>query len=277
MTGKNALADGTPPQAASLPNWIRTFGRGLTGALILFLLAELVTNLGLVPVEYLPHATSIVASMGALLMDSAFLMHVGATLAAWALGLGGAIIFAIPLGIALGSSETLYRATSPLVEFMRPIPAAALIPLAILLLGQSLSMKIALVAYATAWPILYNTIYGVHDVDPVAVQTARAFGLSRLAVMRRAVLPSAAPLIFTGVRISASLGLVVVVGAELLAAATSGIGSYILNVSASGGNMDKVYAAATVSGLLGVLINLCFAAIDQRAFKWRDMGSTDRS
>ena len=131
---------------------------------------------------------------------------------------------------------------SPLIEFMRPIPSVALIPLGILLWGQGFTMKVILVAYATAWPILYNTIYGVHDVDPIAVQTARAFGLKRGAILRHIDLPSAAPFIFTGIRISASIGLIVVVGCELLASAESGIGSFILFVSSSGGQMDSVLA-----------------------------------
>ena len=274
MSDQDLLARDGSRAAGPLQRGLRTFARGLMGALVLFALAELVTNLGLVPTQYLPHATSIVASMAGLLFDVSFLSQALATLSAWAAGLAAATLIAVPLGIALGSSETAYRATSPLIEFMRPIPAAALIPIAILVLGQGLAMKIALVAYATLWPILYNTVYGVHDVDPVAIQTARAFGLSRLAVLRRAVLPSAAPFIFTGLRISASLGLIVVVGAELLAAATSGIGSYILNISTSGGDMDKVYAAAAVAGLLGVLINLAFASIDRSAFKWRHLGAT---
>ena len=76
-------------------------------------------------------------------------------------------------------------------------------------------MKVILVAYATTWPILFNTVYGVHDVDPVAVQTARCFGLKHAAILWHINLPSAAPFIFTGIRISASIGLIVVIGAEL--------------------------------------------------------------
>jgi len=161
---------------------------------------------------------------------------------------------------------------SPIIEFMRPIPSVALIPLGILLWGQGFPMKVILVAYATTWPILFNTVYGVHDVDPIAIQTARCFGLRPAAVLRNISLPSAAPFIFTGIRISASIGLIVVVGAELLASADSGIGSYILFVSSSGGQMDSVLAGAAIAGLVGVAINAILARIDRRLFGWRYLG-----
>jgi NitT/TauT family transport system permease protein len=195
---------------------------------------------------------------------------------AWAIGLGVAVVVSVPLGILIGTSDVAYKIATPLVELMRPIPSVALIPLAILLWGQGLTMKVILVAYATTWPILFNTIYGVHDVDPIAVQTARCFGLNRLAIHRRISLPSAAPFIFAGVRISASIGLIVVIGIELLAGADRGIGSYILFVSSNGGHMDSVLAGAAIAGLVGLAINGIFGVIERRTFAWRYLGSVQR-
>src|SRR5262249_2209596 len=160
--------------------------------------------------------------------------QVAATLDAWALGLALATLISVPIGIIIGTSKMAYEMSSPMIEFMRPIPSVALIPLAILLFGQGFLMKIILVTYAMTWPILFTAIYGVHDVDPVAVETARCFGLKRRNILWRISLPSAAPLIFTGIRISASIGLIVVIAAELLASTDSGIGSYILFVSLNG-------------------------------------------
>src|SRR5215813_1306143 len=113
-----------------------------------------------------------------------------------------------------------------------------------------------------------------HDVDPIAVQTARCFGLKQTAILRRICLPSAAPFIFTGIRISAAIGLIVVIGAELLASADSGIGSYILFVSSNGGQMDSVLAGAAIAGIIGALINSGLGLIDRRLFGWRYLGAT---
>ena len=115
--------------------------------------------------------------MAELLQNPKFLKNVLATLEAWAAGLVLAALITVPLGILIGTSDTAYKMSSPVIEFMRPIPSVALIPIGILLWGQGFSIKIILVAYATSWPILFNTIYGVHDVDPIAVQIKALAGL----------------------------------------------------------------------------------------------------
>ena len=244
------------------------------GIFIFFLILEFVTRLELVSPIYLPRASTVVRRMIELLQDPKFLRHVLATLHAWAVGLTFATLISLPIGILIGTSELAYKMSSPLIEFMRPIPSVALIPLGILLWGQGFSMKVILVAYAATWPILFNTVYGVHDVDPIAVQTARCFGLKQTAILRRISLPSAAPFIFTGIRISAAIGLIVVIGAELLASADSGIGSYILFVSLNGGQMDSVLAGAAIAGIIGAMINSGLGLIDRRFFGWRYLGAT---
>jgi NitT/TauT family transport system permease protein len=246
--------------------------RGGVGVIAFFMLVEFITSLELVPAIYLPRASTVVYRMIELLQDPKFLNNVLATLHAWAIGLALAALISVPVGILIGTSDLAYRMTAPLIEFMRPIPSVALIPLGILLWGQGFLMKVILVTYATTWPILFNTVYGVHDVDPIAIQTARCFGMKRMAVLRRISLPSAAPFIFTGIRISASIGLIVVVGTELLASAESGIGSYILFVASSGGHMDSVLAGAAIAGIVGVLINWVLGLVDRHAFAWRYLG-----
>jgi NitT/TauT family transport system permease protein len=246
--------------------------RGVAGAVLVFVAAEIFTRLEIVDPQYLPHASTVVARMVDLLGDGEFMGEFWATFYGWVIALAIAIGIAVPLGILLGSSRITYRATSAVVEVMRPIPAVALIPLAILVWGSGTVTKVILVTYATVWPILYNTIYGVHDVDAVAVESARAFGLSRSAILRRIVFPSAAPLVMTGIRISASIGLIVIVGTELVAGTSSGIGAYILAVGSSGNGTDIVLAGAAIAGLLGVIVNMLFSAVDRRAFAWAHRG-----
>jgi len=272
-----ALEERTAPIRAGLGwNLMRpaaSAARILAGIIGFFLIVEFVTRLEIVPPIYLPRASTVLWRMLQLVQDPKFLWQVAATLYAWSVGLALASVIGIPLGILIGTSNLAYRMVSPLIEFMRPIPSVALIPLGILLWGQGFSMKVILVAYATIWPILFNTVYGVHDVDPIAVQTARCFGLKSGAILRRINLPSAAPFIFTGIRISASIGLIVVVGSELLASAQSGIGSYILFVSSNGGQMDSVLAGAAIAGLVGAIINGVLELLDRRFFAWRYLGS----
>ncbi|HET9879625.1 MAG TPA: ABC transporter permease subunit [Candidatus Limnocylindria bacterium] len=243
--------------------------RGLTGGLVLFVGLEVLTRAELVSPTYLPPASAVVATTLAILVDPEFLQAVAGTLAGWGLGLIVASAIAIPLGLVLGWSWRGYRASTTAIELLRPIPSVALIPLAILLLGRGLDMRVALVAYASLWPILLNTIYGVRDVDPVARDTARAFGFGTLATLRRVSLPSAAPFMYTGVRVAAAVALIVAISAELVGGgSTPGIGTWMLERTQPGVDRELMYAGIVVAGLLGLGIDILMLAGERRLFGW---------
>lgn len=246
----------------------RKVALGVLGGALLFVAFEAIVRLAGLPDVYMPDGVAVVSRILALAVDPAFLGHLASTLGAWALGVAIALVLGVALGLWMGLSPLAHEIGLPVVNLFRPIPSVCIIPLAILTMGQGLPMKLLLVSYAALWPIVINTVYGVHGVDPVSTDTAKCFGLSRRAILRRIVLPQAAPMIFTGLRISASIGLVVIVSAELLAATSSGIGAYIFRISSSGGNLDSVIAGAAYAGLLGVLINGLLGALDRRWFGW---------
>lgn len=241
-------------------------------ALVGFVVAIIAVDVGIrflgLGEGHLPPITDVLVRSLSLLVQPEFLADVGATLLASLLGLLIAIAIAVPLGTLLGSSQLAFAATRALIEFLRPIPATAMIPIAILIFGQQIEMKVALVAFATMWPLLYNTIYGVHDVDPVAKDSARIYGYRWLGILAFVVIPSAAPFIFTGLRFAVSIALIVTIGAEMLAAASSGIGAFILLASQAGLGYVTVFGAAIVAGLLGWLINLALERAQRSAFKW---------
>ena len=247
----------------------RRLVRGLAGVVVCFAVAEVVTRLELVSPRYLPPASTVAARAVSLLGDGEFLRAAGATLAAWALGMAVTVALAVPAGVLLGSSRVCYQATRAVVEFLRPIPSVALIPLAILLFGQDLQMKTALIVYAATWPVLFNTIYGVQDVDPVAKETARSFGFGRLAVLARVSLPSAAPFIATGIRLAAAVALILAISAELLAGAGGGIGTWILTAGSGGENADLVYAATLLTGVLGFALNWGLVTLERLLLGWQ--------
>ena len=155
------------------------------------------------------------------------------------------------------------------MEFLRPIPSVALIPLAILLFGQGLQLKTALIVYACTWPVLFNTIYGVQDVDPLAKDTARSFGFGRPAILARVTLPAATPFIATGVRVAAAIALILAISTELLAGAAGGIGTFILKESSGGEHADLVYAATAMTGVLGLVLNWALLTLERRALAWQ--------
>lgn len=242
--------------------------RGTLGIGAALALLELVTRAELVNPAWLPPASTVLAATGRLLVDREFLGNVAGTLLAWAVGLSAAATIGIGLGLLLGASRRTEAAATAAIEFLRPIPSVALIPLVILLRGRGLDMKVILIVYAAVWPILLNTIYAIRDVDPLAMETARAFGLGRVARLIRISLPSAAPFIATGIRISASIALILAISAELIAGGGVGIGTWMLAHSQSGAPRELLYAAIVVAGLLGLGITAALEAGERRLFGW---------
>jgi NitT/TauT family transport system permease protein len=241
--------------------------RGAAGVAGFLIAGELFIRFGLGEGLVFPAPSAVLAGAWEVLADGLFLKGVGATLANWALGLLIATAVAVPAGVLLGALPPVERAVRPILEFMRPIPSVAIIPLAILLIPVDELMKVSVIVYASIWPILINTLYGMHDVDPMAKDTLRAFGFGPLAVLTRVSLPSAAPFVATGVRIAAGVALVLAVSAELVAGGAAGVGVYV-NMAGSGNRMDLMMAATLWAGVLGVAANLALLAGERRLFHW---------
>lgn len=238
----------------------------LAAVVVLLVLWEFVVDVGIVAESNIPPASAALSELVSQFGDGAFWSAVGATLEGWAGGLGIAIALGIPFGLLIGSSRWAYRALRVPIEFLRPIPSVALIPLAVLIYGQGLQSKVFLAAFASFWPLLIQTIYGVQDVDPLATDTARSFGLGRVERMWRITVPSAVPYIATGIRIASAVALILAVTAELVIGA-AGLGREI-NVARSGGDLNAMYALIVATGLLGWLLNLTTTAGERRVLHW---------
>jgi NitT/TauT family transport system permease protein len=241
--------------------------RGAIGIAAAVAIIELVSRAGLIDATALPPASTVLTRAVGQLGDADFLHSVGSTLEAWAGGLLLAIAIAVPIGIALGSIRWLGTASRVVVEFLRPIPSVALIPLAIVVFASTTNVKISLIVYAATWPILINTLYALRDVDPLAKDTLRSFGFGPLSVLWRVTLPSAAPFVTTGIRISASIGLVVVISAELFAGG-GGLGTYLSETQSGGGRTDLLLAGALWAGLIGLIVNAALVWAERKAFRW---------
>ncbi|RSN69174.1 MULTISPECIES: ABC transporter permease [Actinomadura] len=247
---------------------IRRIALGAAGGVGVLAVLEGVSRAGLLDRDALPPMTTVLSEAGKLAVDEDFLVDVGSSLQAWLGGLALAVLVAVPLGVLLGSVPLLDTASRALVELLRPIPSVALIPLAIILFAEPLQMKMSLVFYACLWPILINTLYALRDVDPVAKESLRSFGFGTLSVLWRVSLPSAAPFIVTGVRIAASVALIVVISTELFAGGWDGIGIYLSDTQSGGGRTDLLLAGAFWAGLLGLLANGLLLLFERLAFRW---------
>ncbi|RCS60987.1 ABC transporter permease [Microbacterium sp. JB110] len=221
---------------------------------------------GLVDPQYLPYATDTLARLGSDTLDLEFWRNVGRTLRGWIIGLVISAAAAVVLGTVIGLVPFLRRATHTTVEFLRPVPSVALIPIAVLVFGLQLPATLMLIVYASFWQIFVQVLYGVADVDTVARDTARSFGLTRSEQMFRVVLPTALPYLFTGLRLAASVALILSVTGEMLITAT-GLGGRLVLLQSSG-DWAGVYAVIVVTGLLGLIINMVFRMIERRSLGW---------
>ena len=190
----------------------------------------------------------------------------GTTLEAYAVGLALAAVGGVALGVVIGSSRTLLDASSVLLEFLRPIPAVALIPVAILFFGLDTPMRRFVVAYAAVWPILIHTIYGVRGSDRLLEDVARTSGVTGVGRLVRVTVPAALPSIATGIRLSASIALVVCVTAEFVTP-TGGIGAYMQQQQLAF-QLPELYSAVLLTAALGYAISLALRVAERRVVFW---------
>lgn len=239
---------------------------GLIGILVFLGIWELLPALGIVKAEYLPPASEVLVTLAKDFTLTAFWLAVGETMLAWFIGLLVAVLLALVLGLVIGMSSFLRRATNSTIEFLRPIPSVALIPLAVLLFGTKIESSLMLIIYACFWQVLIQVLYGVADVDNVAMQTARSYGFSPFQRIRDVIFPTMLPYLMTGIRLGAAVALILAITAELIIG-SPGLGKEI-QLAQSGGAIAGMYALIVATGLLGVLINLGMRLIEKRILSW---------
>lgn len=276
-----AQAGATGRATGSGPGVARRRGRrswsirvlGVLGILGFLLTWELLPRVGIVNPRFMPPASEAIADLFRNFGLTAFWEAVGDTMLAWLLGMLIAVTLAAVLGFIIGSSTFLRRFTNSTIEFLRPVPSVALIPLAVLLFGVQIESSLLLIVYASFWQVLIQVLYGVADVDNVAMNTARSYGLGPFARLRYVVFPTTLPYLMTGVRLAAAVALILAVTAQLIIG-TPGLGNEIAK-ALSGGAYAAMYALVLATGLLGVLINLVMRVIERRVLSWHSSVRTE--
>ncbi|MGW0484038.1 ABC transporter permease [Nonomuraea sp. NPDC003214] len=179
-------------------------------------------------------------------------------LAGWAL----AGIIGVLAGIALGRSPLLSRFLDPIIQFGRALPPPALLPMFLALFSTGTRMQIATITCGIIWPVLINAADGARNVDPLHLDSAQVFKLSRTQRLLRVLLPSAAPKILAGLRVSLSLALILMVIAEFFS--TEGIG-FQLRAAQRAFDLPGMWAAIVLLGVLGYLLNQAFLLLERLA------------
>lgn len=263
-----------PPAAAGVAHRGRRL-RSVTWRLVrpvvviaLFLATwELAPRIGLVDRVFLPPLSEVVDAWLMLLGNGQLWEHVSASLSRALAGLALAIAVSIPLGVTIGWYRPVADFFNPILELFRNTAALALLPVFVLILGIGETSKVALVIYASSFPILLNTISGVRTVDPLLIKSARSLGLSQIRLFQKVVLPAAVPTIFTGLRMAAASSILVLIAAEMVGA-KAGLG-YLITASQLNFQIADMYAGIVTIALVGVVFNGILVAIEGRLSGWR--------
>lgn len=181
-------------------------------------------------------------------------------------GFGLSVVVGIIGGIAIGSSEALRATVEPTLEFIRAIPAAAILPVAIIVFGITDRQKVFVIFFGAVWPILLNTIEGVRGIDTSFQEVARAYSFRRRDKLLYVMGPAALPQIMAGIRIALSIAILLLIYAELFAS-TDGIGFYILNAQQLF-EIPQMWAGIFVLSIFAYGVNVVFSLFEHRALFW---------
>jgi len=191
------------------------------------------------------------------------LPSIGRMLAGWAI----AAVAGIGLGVAIGRLPLLADLTEPVVHFARAVPPPVIVPVFLFVFNIGTPMELAAIIFGVIWPVLLNSIDGARHVHPGHLETARAFRLPAVTRLTSIILPSAAPKIFAGLRLSLALALVMMIVSEFVGS-TNGIGNEMLK-DQSLFNVPGMWGVIVLLGLLGMVLNAAFGLLERRVLAWQ--------
>lgn len=237
-------------------------------AVILFLLLwEVIARLGIVNPVFLPPFSKVMVAFWNLILSGVLfanlIVSLGRSLSGFLIGL----VIAIPLGLVIGWSKGFERFIDPLMQTFRNLSVLAILPVFVLLLGIGETSKIAVITWAVVWSVLLNTIDGVKNVDPQLIKSAKSMGISNLSLFTKVIFPGALPSIYTGVRLSATTSILVLIAAEMLGANT-GLG-YLLYLYQSNIKIPEMFSIIITLALLGLITNYLLVILEKKLFRWK--------
>jgi ABC-type nitrate/sulfonate/bicarbonate transport system permease component len=225
---------------------------------------EAAIRTGILEYEYLPAPSAILQGAGEVAMSGELAEATLQTLTSAVLGWALAVVVGISFGLLLGASSAVRRWSLATIEVLRPMPAIAFVPVALLLFGFSIEMELMVIILPSLWPVLINTMGGVTGVHARLADVSRTLQLSRIAMLCKVMLPAALPTILVGMRLSLTLALVLAVLAEMVGN-PAGLG-YAVVTEQQALRPDRMFAYVAAIGLLGLALNALLAAAAAAVF-----------
>lgn len=216
-----------------------------------------------------PTPWEVVAGTAELVRDGTLWIHIGASLFRVASGFLLAVVVALPLGLWMGWVRGAFITLNPLFQILRPISPIAWIPISILWFGVGNASPIFLIFISSVFPMIVQTIVGVHTIEGRYLRAAENFGVSRYTLFRQVVIPAVLPQILVGMRIGLGVAWLVVVAAEMIALRT-GLGFLIMDSRNAGNRYDLVIAGMIIIGLIGLMLDFGMRRLEgHKLVRWR--------
>lgn len=242
-------------------------GMGLIVFVALIALAEAGTRSGFISNLTLPRPSAVLETFMQLWQTGLLWKHLLPSLQRLLIGGLLGVSVGVALGVLIGLFSYVRAGLVPLVAALFPIPKIALLPLFVIWFGIDEMSKYMLIAFGTFTPTVVATYGAVDNVDRTLIRMGQSFGLSWWSIVRKIVLPGAFPAILSGLRVSISIAIILLVAAEMLGA-QYGVGSYILEAG-SLYDLEKLFAGVTILSVLGLIVSFVIGRVEKHFLSWR--------
>lgn len=242
-----------------------------SGVVLLIVLWEILPRIGVFNPQFIPAFSTVIAQIYVLWLKNNLITNIMVTLWRVLVGLMIAAVIAVPLGLVLGGwFNRAADLLDPLFRIFGQVNPFSLLPAFILFFGMGEITKLAVIAWTSIWPILYNTVSGAKSTDKLLIKTAVSMKISNWQLFKKVLVPSAAPSIFAGLRVGTEMSFFIVIAAEMISS-NAGLGWLFHNASMNN-QIPRMYSAGLFIIILGVLLNRFLVYFQNKIFFWKDTG-----
>jgi ABC-type nitrate/sulfonate/bicarbonate transport system permease component len=237
----------------------------------LFVILEIIGRSGLIDPFFFPAPSKMLTTLWKMTISGEIFPHIGISIVRAVSGYIIAAIFGLSIGLLVAWSRVCELIFDPLIELIRPISTFALVPIMFVWFGIGDGSKTVIIVKACFFPIVLNTIAGIKGVDSRLIQAARSLGAKGSQIWTMVLIPSALPMIITGMRVSTAMSMLAIVGVEMLAA-DSGIGFLVIDAQRVFAT-DRMFAGIIVISLMGVGLDRIARWAQKRLLSWHSDSS----
>ncbi|MCH3963713.1 MAG: ABC transporter permease [Clostridium sp.] len=253
----------------NLASKLAVFSRKSIALIVFFALWEIAPRVGLINEQFIPPISTIAVYLVQMAAAGDLFIHVQASLTRALEGFALAVLVGVPLGFLLGGwFKKFEQILDPLLQVFAKVNPFTLFPIFILFFGIGEVSKVAIILWVALWPVLFQTINGIKNIDPLLIKGARAMATPKFSLFYKVVLPGAAPLIFAGLKSSVGTSFLMLVAAEMIGA-SKGLGWLILNAE-NNYNIVRLYAGAITIAALGLFMSKLLTVLEHLIITWKE-------